>query len=100
MRKSIGATVDATHHEVSIRPFSSQKHRCIRRVDATTSNVSVLCKGGVGMRPGQRFGFSAIEKRDVGAGGRRGSRCMRLGAPHEQNSYKSSMRTRRNLTVC
>ena len=39
--------------------------RCIRQVDATPSDVSLLCKGGVGMRPGQRFGLSAIEKRDV-----------------------------------
>src|SRR6202790_1508013 len=39
--------------------------RCIRQVDATPSDVSLLCKGGVGMRPGQRFGLSEIEKRDV-----------------------------------
>src|SRR5208282_6000145 len=39
--------------------------RCIRQVDATPSDVNLLCKGGVGMRPGMRFGLSAIEKRDV-----------------------------------
>jgi hypothetical protein len=39
--------------------------RRIRWVDATPSDVSLLCKGGVGMGPGQRLGFSAIEKRDV-----------------------------------
>src|SRR6204780_1897066 len=39
--------------------------RRIRQVDATPSNVNLLCKGGVGMRRGMRFGLSAIEKRDV-----------------------------------
>src|SRR4029077_9394915 len=53
--------------------------RCIRQVDATPSDVSLLCKGGVGMRPGQRFGLSAIEKRDVWSRWKAG-RCMRLGA--------------------
>jgi hypothetical protein len=42
-----------------------QKMGCIRQVDATPSDVSLLCKGGVGMRLGQRFGLSAIEKREV-----------------------------------
>src|ERR1700729_3275991 len=39
--------------------------RRIRQVDAAPSNVNLLCKGGVGMRRGMRFGLSAIEKRDV-----------------------------------
>src|ERR1700690_1258504 len=39
--------------------------RRIRQVDATPSDVNLLCKGGVGMRLGMRFGLSAIEKRDV-----------------------------------
>src|SRR6202167_4092579 len=34
-------------------------------VEATPSDVNLRCKGGVGMRPGIRFGLSAIEKRDV-----------------------------------
>src|SRR6202167_5274380 len=34
-------------------------------VEATPSDVNLLCKGGVGMRLGMRFGLSVIEKRDV-----------------------------------
>jgi len=45
--------------------FLSCLTRCIRQVDATPSDVSLRCKGGVGMRSGQRFGLSGIEKRDV-----------------------------------
>src|SRR5580698_1873155 len=39
--------------------------RCIRQVDATPSELNLLCKGGVVMRSGMRFGLSAIEKLDV-----------------------------------
>src|ERR1019366_2755301 len=34
-------------------------------VDATPSDISLLSKGGVYMKPGKRFGLSAIEKSDI-----------------------------------
>ena len=36
-------------------------------LSATPSEVNLVCKGGVVMRPGMRFGLSAVEKREVEA---------------------------------
>src|ERR1700721_76430 len=51
----------------------------IRQVDATPSNVNLLCKGGVGMRRGMRFGLSAIEKRDVWGRWKAGQSLQEIG---------------------
>src|ERR1700721_1296702 len=36
-----------------------------QQVDATPSDVRLLCKRWCAMRPGQRFGLSAIEKNEI-----------------------------------
>jgi hypothetical protein len=57
---------------------------CIRQVDATPSDVSQFAKGGVGMRPGMRFGLSEVEKRDVWSRWKAGQTLQEIGRDYDK----------------